>query len=287
MSTNAPEGFLRVAESWRPDTDVVEGTIDPRPAAALGALLVAPPIGFGDVLPPLWHEVYLRPVWATTDLATDGHPVQDVLVPDIADRRRMFGGGRLRIEGPIYLGERVRRSSRVESIRTREGRSGWLLLVTERHELSVDGELRVVDERDIVYRLPADVTVAAPTSAPGAQEPAPPVIFSVHPDERMLFQFSALTYNAHRIHYDRTYTTEVEGHPDLVVHGPLLALQALEVARAALGAHARTADYRLLAPAYCGRRVDFTVPACGARSASVVAAQDGRQCLSLNVTTEG
>ncbi|WP_143544561.1 MULTISPECIES: hypothetical protein [unclassified Rhodococcus (in: high G+C Gram-positive bacteria)] len=280
-TSEAPSVFRKVVGSWEPKPVVIDGVLGPWPAVALAALLGSPSVGEGDVLPPLWHEVYLRPALTAAELGPDGHPAQDMLVPDIANRRRMFGGGRIAVTGSIRIGDSVRRVSEIDSMKIREGRSGWMLLVTERHQLFVDGQLCVTDERDIVYRLPAGVE--AGTATVPRSVPAPEASIGLLPDERLLFMFSALTYNVHRIHYDRTYTTEVEGHPELVVHGPLIALMGLEVARRDSGSHVVFSSYRLLAPAYCGQRIDFQIDGREAGSVTVTASQGGRKCLSLKV----
>lgn len=279
--SSAPAIFSTIAETWKPEPEVVEQTLTPWPGQALSAVLDAPSVSEGDALPLLWHEVYLRPAYAQADLGADGHPLTSPLVPAIPDRRRMFGGGRISLTAPVRIGDRVSRRSSITQVKLREGKSGWLLLVTELHELSVDGSVRVSDERDIFYRLPDDVAGSPmPPAAPASEHAS----LSIHPDERLLFLFSALTYNPHRIHYDRQYTTTVEGHPDLVVHGPLLALQGMEVARRELGTLV-SADYRLMAPAYCGRQIDFEVESTENGTTTVLGIQDGRKCLSLTATS--
>ncbi|MDI9894451.1 MaoC family dehydratase N-terminal domain-containing protein [Rhodococcus sp. IEGM 1381] len=274
----APEAFTRIVDTWTSEPDVRDGVLALWPAAALSGLLGSPAVVHGDELPPLWHEVYLHPVRELEGLGPDGHPVRDALVPGIAGRRRMFGGGRVEVVAPIRIGDSVVRQGKVISTQIKKGRTGWLLLVTEQHELSVDGQVCVVDERDIVYRLPEDVAATKPELPPVLDTETAALV----PDERLLFMFSALTYNAHRIHYDRAYAVDVEGHPDLVVHGPLLALRALEEARRHFGCHAARVSYRLLSPAYCGRGVEFEVTPHGDRTATIVARQQGRACLTLD-----
>jgi 3-methylfumaryl-CoA hydratase len=206
-------------------------------------------------------------------LGPDGHPQTDALVPPLVDRRRMFGGGRITVHEPLCLGEVAVRKSSVESIRIREGRSGWLLLITERHEFSVDGVDRVQEERDIIYRQSVDQshhvrrTRQAPVSAMK--------VFELDVDERLLFCFSALTYNAHRIHYDRRYTIDVEGHPDLLVHGPLLAIGAVEAARRTRDGHISSIDYRLVAPSYPNTPITFAMEAEDAQT-TVFGVQGGQ-----------
>ncbi|MEU5979938.1 MaoC family dehydratase N-terminal domain-containing protein [Streptomyces sp. NPDC047315] len=233
MST-APEAFRAVEADWRPPPAEVSEHVTAGPAQALSALFDQPDAvcAPGDALPPLWHWLHLLDRPAQAGLGEDGHPHDGLFVPPLPERRRMFGGGRLTFHAPVRVGDLLTRRSEVARVRTRKGGSGWLLLVTVRHLLLVDGAVRTTEEQDLVYKQPAPPT---PTGArPAAPEPTAseaPWSYRLTPDPTLLFRFSALTYNAHRIHYDRDYATGVEGHPDLVVHGPLLALALLELPR--------------------------------------------------------
>jgi len=274
LSPEAPPEFAKILDSWHPDPETVRGELCLWPAEALAALLGGRAPELGADLPPLWYEVYLRRPHAMVELGPDGHAVADALVPPLADRRRMFGGGRITIHQPLRLGETVGRMSSVKEIRVREGRSGWLLLVTELHEFSVDGVVRVSEDRDIVYRLAADVPrhreASRHSAAPTGQR-----VLELAMDERMLFCFSALTYNAHRIHYDRRFTVEVEGHPDLLVHGPLLALGAIEAAKRVSDRDISSVTYRLVSPSYPTAPVSFFVDEAEAAVTTVLAKQEG------------
>ncbi|MFI0961257.1 MaoC family dehydratase N-terminal domain-containing protein [Streptomyces sp. NPDC021080] len=230
-----PELFAKIETEWRPEPVETTEFVATGPARALAGVFDQPDSMFsvGDVLPPLWHWLHLLDRPAQAELGEDGHPREGGLfLPPLPDRRRMFGGGRLEFREPIRIGDLLTRRSEVASVRVRRGGSGWLLLVTVRQEYLVDGEIRTVEEQDIVYKQADAVpgSVAKPTAAP-AEAPAGPWSFALRPDPTLLFRFSALTYNAHRIHYDRGYVREVEGYPDLVVHGPLLALALLELPR--------------------------------------------------------
>lgn len=254
----APQEMQWILDGWHPEPEVVEGELCSWPADALTALLGGRGLGPGGALPPLWNELYLHRVYGVPELGEEGHPVDGSLVPPLLDRRRIFGGGRITVDQPLRLGETARRTSSIEGARAREGRSGWMLLLTEQHVYSVDGVQRIRDERDIIYRLPADASRAgAPPEIPDLTTGRPVLRLDV--DERMLFLFSALTYNAHRIHYDRRYTVEVEGHLDLLVHGPLLAIGAIEAARRERGSEISAVTYRLVAPSYPTSPVEFSV----------------------------
>jgi 3-methylfumaryl-CoA hydratase len=232
--TEAPERFRTLERDWRPGALATTDRVTTLPASVFAALLDQPsPVrADGDPLPPLWHWFLFPPVYPQSALGADGHPADGSFTPPLAERRRMFGGGRLWVTEPLRCGDDVTRHSSVTSVRTRRGGSGWLLLVTVRHEFTVDGQPRVVEEQDLIYREPTDATGSAATPTTG-DLPGPdlPWRLDLRPDPVVLFRFSALTWNAHRIHYDREYAVGVEGHAGLVVHGPLLALLLLELPR--------------------------------------------------------
>ncbi|MCR6484911.1 MaoC family dehydratase N-terminal domain-containing protein [Amycolatopsis sp. OK19-0408] len=220
----------------------------PGPGQALGALLgVDVPDG---PLPLLWHWFHLLDRPAQADLGPDGHPVRGtVLAAPGEGRRRMWAGGRVRTPGELHPGEPATRRSEVLAVREKEGRSGPLTFVTVAHRITQAGRLVVDEEQDIVYRAAAHPAATAPpeetTEVPPAADEWP---LEVTPT--LLFRFSALTYNAHRIHYDRDYTRDVEGYPGLLTHGPLQALAMAEAARAR-GVEGRLEfEYRLVAPLF-------------------------------------
>lgn len=221
--------------------------LQPGPANALGALLNVPvPDLERDGLPLLWHWFYLLDRPAQSDLGRDGHPVRNtVAIPPGPGRRRMWAGGRVRGLGPLRCGEIATRRSRVQSTQDKQGRSGLLTFVVVRHEIWQRDELVVEEEQDIVYR-DAD---AGPlrfderSSVPAAEDE-----WSIDVSPTLLFRFSALTYNAHRIHYDRDYAREVEGYPGLLTHGPLQALVMAEAARRRFDG--QDFSYRLVSPLF-------------------------------------
>jgi 3-methylfumaryl-CoA hydratase len=200
-------------------------------------------------LPPLWHWIYLLDRRPHADLGPDGHPTFGIPAPPGPGRRRMFAGGRVSTHAPLRLGEPATRTTSVAHTREKQGRSGPLTFVTVRNEYVQDGHLAIADENDIVYRRPGPgLAVAAGTlqdkPAVAPREPA----LTLTADEALLFRFSALTYNAHRIHYDHNWVRQ-EGYGDLVVHGPLQALMMGELARrCGDGLVGRQFAYRLVAP---------------------------------------
>jgi 3-methylfumaryl-CoA hydratase len=231
-------------------------------AAALAATLdrVEPEPLPGSELPALWHWIYFNPVAPARELGPDGHPRRGGFLPPVPLPRRMWAGGRLRFNHALQIDDEVQRVSRISDVSVKHGRSGALVFVTVRHEITNARGLALSEEHDIVYRE------ETPAGAPGPQaQPAPAgEQFSrvVVPDPVMLFRYSALTFNGHRIHYDRPYATQVEGYPGLVVHGPLLATLLLDQLRREFpSAKVRTFSFKAVRPVFnlhpfsvCGRR---------------------------------
>lgn len=226
----------------------------PGPAEALGALLeVSLPDLEEEGLPLLWHWLYLLERPATSDLGADGHPVRGTIpAPPELGRRRMWAGGSVSRLAPLRVGEPATRTTTVESVSEKTGRTGRLTFLTVRHRIEQSRRLVVDERQDVVYR-DRSTSGTDPSHDPlPALVPAARGEWEIDITPVLLFRFSALTYNAHRIHYDRTYATEVEGYPGLVTHGPLQAIAMAEAARAAgLAASPRLRfDYRIAAPLY-------------------------------------
>ena len=251
--------LLRAAvESWDPAPVTSTARVHAEPATAFAALLdqPAPVSADGDPLPPAWHWFTFLDRPATADLGDDGHPRAGHFLPPVPHRRRMIAGGRLEQTAPLRIGAEVTRTSTLASRAVKEGRSGEMLFVTVRSEYREADRLLLTEEQDLVYRSQPPGAPRTPAAqAPPAPEDDGPAV-ELLPDAPLLFRFSALTYNAHRIHYDLPYATDVEGHAGLVVHGPLLALLLLEVPRRAHPGRAVTSfGYRLTRPAYAGTPV--------------------------------
>lgn len=270
MDAGSTEGLAAALHGWSPPPRVTSRRIDPWAVAALADLLDAPGPS-ASTLPPLWHWVVLLDHPRHAEIGHDGHPADGPFLPPIPDRRRMIAGGRLQLRAPIPIGARLDCHSAVVLVRVRTGRTGEMAFVTVRHDLSVDGVLAATEEQDVVYRsAPDGAPRRGPDSGPGPADPRatdppaadPPVAEhrrALDVDAVRLFRFSALTYNAHRIHYDLPYATEVEGYGGLVVHGPLLALLALELPRTTAPDHRLTGfDYRLVRPSFAPARLTAT-----------------------------
>jgi itaconate CoA-transferase len=223
------------------------------PALALAGVLgvpAPPPRAGGLALPLLWHWLYLLERPAQRDLGTDGHPRREIRPGDELTAR-MFAGGRVRAHGPLVTGRRTAMTHSVVKDAVKDGRSGPLRFVTHLYRYEQDGRVLIEDERDIVYRKPA--RAAAPGAGPGevTSEPGEVGRLELETTPALLFRFSALTYNAHRIHYDRDFARDVGGYPGLVVHGPLQAIAMAEAARARTPAGRPVAfEYRLVAPLF-------------------------------------
>ncbi|HVL82729.1 MAG TPA: hypothetical protein VM367_00315 [Pseudonocardia sp.] len=240
---------------WAPEPLEAAGRLDPWPVRAFAGLLDVP--APGPELPPLWHWFQLLEAPAQAELGEDGHPADGRFLPPLPHRRRMIAGGRLEVRAPLRIGEHVVRRSELVSAVPKQGRSGAMLLVTVRHTFRVVGAgPAVVEEQDVVYRS-QEPGAARPLPPPEPADPGPgPWRLALRPDPALLFRFSALTYNTHRIHYDLPYVTGVEGYPGLVVHGPLLALLLLELPRRfAPDRPVRAFEYRLRRPVIAGAEV--------------------------------
>ena len=231
----------------------------PEPAHALGGLLgvPVPDLAQDQGLPLLWHWVYLLDRPAQAELGPDGHPLRGTIAAFPAlGRRRMWAGGRIRTSGPLRCGEPATKRSRVLSVLEKQGRSGPLTFIVVEHRILQRGQVVIDEQQDIVYREAASSASqlsASPEDGPAAQPADGDWVIEISPS--LLFRFSALTYNAHRIHYDRDYAMQVEGYPGLLTHGPLQALAMAEAARAA-GCHGDRSDgrqqfrYRLTSPLF-------------------------------------
>jgi len=221
-------GLCHLAD-WVGRTQALDDTATAAPVAMLSALLDRddPPPAVGEAIPPLAHWLHFLPVHRQSEVGADGHAVRGEFLPPVPLPRRMWAGSRLAFLRPIAIGEEIRRVSRIAAVRVKRGRSGPLVFVTVRHEVSNAGGLAVTDEHDIVYRGESGPAVPPPVPAPSGEAWSR----EIRPDPVLLFRYSAVTFNGHRIHYDHPYATLVEGYPGLVVHGPLVATLLVDLLR--------------------------------------------------------
>lgn len=210
----------------------------------------------GDVAPVMIHLCVAPPAAPTGGLGPDGHPARGGFLPPVPLPRRMWAGGAFTFHDDIRVGERVARTSTIRDVTLKEGRTGSLCFVTVDHRIESAGRLVIEERQDIVYRG-ADAP-RAPGKRPEAAAPGTHRVVVV-PSAALLFRYSALTFNGHRIHYDAPYATGVEGYPGLVVHGPLQATMLVQLAERLHGRRPARFDFRSLSPLFDD--ADFTLNA--------------------------
>ena len=244
----------------RTETRVDQATA--APIAAMSATLDRddPEPKPGTEIPPLWHWLYFLPISPLGEAGPDGHPKRGGFLPPVPLPRRMFAGGRLEFSRPLKVGQQITRTSRITDVSGKDGRSGTLVFVTVRHEIADAAGVAMTEEHDIVYR--ENPRADAPAPKPQAARKDEAFSREIAPDPVLLFRYSALTFNSHRIHYDRPYVTQVEGYPGLIVHGPLIAtLLADLLGRNLAKTPVRSFEFRAVRPlfdihrfAVCGKR---------------------------------
>ena len=246
---------LTKLQSWQERSETMSDIITAAPLRALSATLDRddPVPEDGSAVPALWHWLYFLPHARQSEIGSDGHARRGGFLPPVPLPRRMWAGGRLRWEAgnPLRVGQQVQRISTIRSVKHKTGRSGELLFVLVEHRFSNQDGLALVEEHDIVYRA------AAQAGDPASTPQKPPLdgqqtwSRTIVPDDVLLFRYSALTFNGHRIHYDRQYVTQVEGYPGLIVHGPLIATLLLDLLRRQLrGARVVAFEFRALRPTF-------------------------------------
>jgi 3-methylfumaryl-CoA hydratase len=253
---NAVSDPLERMQDWIGRSESADDVAWPTPVVALSAMLDHLPgaVGEGTALPPLWHWLYFLPMHRQSEIGPDGHARRGGFLPPVPLPRRMWAGSQFEFRAPVRVGDTLQRLSTIEDVAAKAGRSGSLVFVKVRHELRCNGaaEPAIVEFHDIVYRQarqPGDAE-PPPQSAPADAAWSRDWL----PDEVMLFRYSALTFNGHRIHYDRPYATAVEGYPGLVVHGPLIATLLLDLQRRQWPeAEVATFRFKALRPSFDGR----------------------------------
>lgn len=240
-------------KDWIGRSEAVSDTATATPYAALSATFdrAAERPASGTVLPALWHWLYFLPMHRQSEIGPDGHAKRGGFLPPVPLPRRMWAGSQFVFHKPLYIGDAMTRTSTIHDVTEKSGRTGPLVFVKVRHEIRRDGEsdIALTEFHDIVYREPAsphDVPPppkAAPTSSTWEKKWIP--------DDVLLFRYSALTFNGHRIHYDRKYVTEVEGYPGLIVHGPMVATLLLDLLRHQLpDAQVLRYEFRAIRPVF-------------------------------------
>lgn len=243
-------------------TDWIGRTEEARDFSALSAVdrynatlsLDAPPCVVGAAVPLMAHWLFFTPTARHGQLGEDGHPKRGGFLPPVHDLpRRMFAGARYRFHGALPAGCEIARKSTILSVKEKEGASGRLVFVTVRHDIgTVGGPVAIEEEHDIVYR---GLGGAAAKAASAAPEPGD-WQRCLTPDPVLLFRYSAITFNAHRIHYDLAYAQNEEGYPGLVMQGPLIATLMLQLAEEKLvGKKVDSFAFRAMSPLFGGRKM--------------------------------
>ncbi|MCA3186233.1 MULTISPECIES: MaoC family dehydratase N-terminal domain-containing protein [unclassified Cupriavidus] len=249
-------------KEWVGRTNEGQDEITAYPVVALGATLDyedAVPRR-GDAIPPLWHWLYFLPTHRQSEVGADGHPSRGGFLPPVPLPRRMWAGSRLQFHAPLRVGELVSKVSTVLDVSAKTGRTGTLAFVKVEHKYHGPSGLAISEEQDIVYREAAGPGAPSPEPMPAPSDEE--WVQEVVTDPVLLFRFSALTFNGHRIHFDKPYATAEEHYPNLVVHGPLQAMLLLELVRKHLpDATVRSFSFRGVRPTFtpqkiyvCGKR---------------------------------
>lgn len=264
-------------------TRTVKDQIDLTRAAAMHATLdlAGPPLVAGDALPPFWHYAYFWEPLPPAGLGRDGHPRTGDFIPNLGLPRRMWAGGNLQFHAPLCIGLGAQKKTKFVDVARKEARTGPLAIVTLQHTFSQDGRVCVTEDQSLIYR--AD---AAP-DAPKPEPPMAPMDETVKQTRKYsstdLFRYSALTFNGHRIHYDRDYAMKVEGYDGLIVHGPLLAQNLLNLAQSLLG-ELKTFRFRATAPLFDFEEAAFCAKPDAEGVTLWTRGPDGRMCLSATAT---
>ncbi|MGT0196023.1 FAS1-like dehydratase domain-containing protein [Burkholderia pyrrocinia] len=234
----------------------------------------------GAALPPLWHWLYFLSGEPPIALGRDGHPARGGFLPPVTLPNRMWAGGQLEFHAPAPLDARVEKRSTVVSVDHKQGRSGELVFVKVLHELLHEGDRVLTEYHDIVYKG----ATGAGSAAANVEMPVAQRSRRIEPDSTMLFRYSALTFNGHRIHYDADYCREVEGYPNLVIHGPLNATWLAAFAEEVSGRPVKAFGYRGLKPSILGNALTLNAANDGDRLVLWVALPDGSVSMRAEAT---
>lgn len=269
-------------------TEVTESSMSVEHSTRIAAAIDDPhTFGQGEALPLLWHWAHFTPLTPTTELGTDGHPV----IPEGPIRRfarRMWASGSVAVRegGTLVAGQPAVRRSSVVGTKESEGRSGSLLIVTLEHRYLQFGADQIVEEQTLVYRMPGPGLPLPEGDWQGSAEEGQWTERLV-PGPVTLFRFSAITFNSHRIHYDRTYATLEEGYPALVVHGPYTALMISQSIRHHFGRELRSFDFRASAPLFVDQPLTIVGTSSGERPSVQVIRNDGAEAVVASAELGG
>jgi 3-methylfumaryl-CoA hydratase len=281
---NSLHAELDHLRSWIGRSETRDDLLSPWTATAMAATVRddEQPWQPGQALPPLWHWCYFLPTAPQNRLGPDGHAARGGFLPPVPLPRRMWAGSQFEFFAPLRLGTPSVKTSRVADVSLKQGQGGALVFVKVQHEVHADGALLLREFHDIVYREAPKPGESAPPRTP----PAGAAWTEEHrPDAPLLFRYSALTFNSHRIHYDHPYVTQVEGYDDLVVHGPLIATLLLEAAqRRNPGRVVRAYSFKAVRPLTRGGLLRVCGRAAGADGGVALWAQDGQGALLMQAS---
>lgn len=283
-ATTAGKVDLKTPDEAIGERAVRTDVIDARPLLQLAALMDAPieePVA-GDAILPGRHWLYFTAAVPQSGLKHDGIARKTPAVPDVEGGRRMWAGGRTEFLRPLTVGSAVRRETEVVSTSKKSGKSGDLVFVTVRHEFSDDRGMAITEEQDFLYRDPANIRGSLGIHRPAPQDAQWTQPFT--PDLVMLFRYSAITFNSHRMHFDREYARQMDGYTGAVVHGPLLATLLMDQCAREQGRAVRRLAYRGVSPLFDGSAAVL----CGRmdgpdRAKAWAATADGRLALEAEI----
>lgn len=263
--------------------DTTTSPLTAEQTAIIAAALDAPeaPVA-GEPLPLLWHWAHFTPRAGTSELGADGHPPTPTHVRDRYPRR-MWASGSIDAPGRLVVGEPAERRSAIVKLKESDGRSGPLMIVTVEHTYRQGGDVKLVEQQQVIYRTQGDPVPMPdgehlPESEPGGW------VERRCPTTVDLFRFSAITFNSHRIHYDDAYAREVEGYPALVVHGPLTAMRVAASIERQTGRPLRTFQFRAVAPLFVGLTSTIVGTPDGDDVTAVVVRNDGATAMEASAT---
>ena len=276
--------------AWEGRSETLKGSISEAQAAQIHATLgqtgTASP-KTGEPMPQLWHWCAFPPTVPMSELGRDGHPVLGDFLPPVKLERRMWASGRLKLGAPLRVGESFSRRSTIARVQEKDGQTGKMVFVTVDHRLYAERELVIEEQQDIVY---LDIPDAF---RPPAKRPMPetPILRETRQgSEALLFRYSAITFNAHRIHFDLPYAQQIEHYPGLVIHGPLQAMWLIEVARAFKGRAPSQFDFRGVHPCLLVPGEDPTLDIMGVQenpcALSLYLGQAGHQTMQATAIWE-
>lgn len=278
-------------ELWIGKKEIHHDYCNARPIQMMQALLNEPEKNPKE-LPHLYHWFYFLPVVDGQEIAEDGHPKKGSFLPPIPFPKRMWAGGRLQFLTPILINQAIRRQSEILKVEFKSGKSGDMYFVTVKHSIYADDALAIVEEHDIVYR---DISKQPQIQSITSQSPTPTIESRNYSfkkqfriDEVTLFRYSAITFNGHRIHYDRPYATQTEGYPGLIVHGPLLATLLLHTLKKENpNKDISTFEFRAVNPVFDFNTFEICADVQSDQTELWIEKEHGQVCMKAKVTFKG